>query len=499
MLIMKSFFNLSSARVWFLIGSTLLVVLLLIHTRGLIPYDEGWFLQVGRRMYQGELIYKDFSFLYTPGGVYVNYLAYKLFGVSVLASRLMALFNSFVAISSLLVIARFLKLKLWLAVSLPLLYIFWGPAHINFIWPVMLCLTTAVVSGAIWLTQSRSKAIWWWVFLTGVLSAMTLIFKQNFGLAIGLTNTFFLFLPTPYRKFKYWLAHLFGYLSLLFLQLAYWVHTKTLSWFLDDMQDILVNKIVKRGIFSSPLPWQYPGPWFYQLAKFSFYLLPLIISLLTIGWLWKRKKFTWMFLPAVSFTYYLLSIRPTTDYVHLAPLLTLSSVSLILLIHILNKSIFRKIVVSLMVALLLLGGYSAIFLNYYRWETPLKLQSNWIAHPQVLISTDAKQEQIITDLTNYFKIEAKSENHLFIYNFSPIYYLILDKKNPTRYEYLHSGVVDDRMEQEVVMSLQKHRVKYIMSDVPVKERQNKIAQYILANYRPVYFTHKYTVWQLQEN
>ncbi|EKD86424.1 MAG: hypothetical protein ACD_37C00294G0003, partial [uncultured bacterium] len=72
--------------------------LLFIHLHGFISYDDGWFLQGAKRIIDGEIPYRNFEFLYNPGGLYLNAIGFLLFGQSILASRIVALINSLIAV-----------------------------------------------------------------------------------------------------------------------------------------------------------------------------------------------------------------------------------------------------------------------------------------------------------------------------------------------------------------------------------------------------------------
>lgn len=104
----------------------LFYLLLFIHFRGFISYDDGWFLYDGLRLLRGEHIYKDFHYLYNPGSLYINTLAFKLFGVSVYASRIMALLNSIISVILLSLISKKSNFPPMLSFLLIFSYIFLG-------------------------------------------------------------------------------------------------------------------------------------------------------------------------------------------------------------------------------------------------------------------------------------------------------------------------------------------------------------------------------------
>src|SRR3990167_9778051 len=66
--------------------------------RGFAYYDEGFILHAAQRVIQGELPYRDFDLIYTPGTVFLTAAAFKIFGESILAGRILSLLVSLLAV-----------------------------------------------------------------------------------------------------------------------------------------------------------------------------------------------------------------------------------------------------------------------------------------------------------------------------------------------------------------------------------------------------------------
>src|SRR3990167_8376883 len=62
--------------------------------RGFAYYDEGFILHAAQRVLQGEVPYRDFDLIYTPGSVYLTAAAFKLLGESILTGRILMLLVS---------------------------------------------------------------------------------------------------------------------------------------------------------------------------------------------------------------------------------------------------------------------------------------------------------------------------------------------------------------------------------------------------------------------
>src|SRR3989344_1375295 len=335
---------------------TVILWLIYIHIRGSISQDEGWFLQGAFRLYKGEIPYKDFQFVYNPGGLFINLLAYKFFGVSILSSRILALLFSLTDITVIYLIAKKININYWLTALSILIFVFWGPSQINFIWPVMLCLTSGLLTFLFLIYADREKYSEKYLFLSGITSALTFIFKQNFGLAIFLTNMFYFVFFTKQRNIKTIIYHLAGYLFIMLLMFLYLLRNGAIQFYLADFYTLTVIKIFKEGIFNSLYPWQYPANVIYKSLKILLYLLPIIISLyFTLNLNLVKNKVT-VYLPILTVFYYLFSIRPTTDRIHLAPLIALSALTLSMS-YLYSTKYWKR--------LILLGEIILIFLGFY--------------------------------------------------------------------------------------------------------------------------------------
>ena len=69
-------------------------ILVFFHTKGAIYYDEGYILNSALRITNGQIPYKDFDMAYTPLSFLTTALFFKIFGISVLSGRLVALIIS---------------------------------------------------------------------------------------------------------------------------------------------------------------------------------------------------------------------------------------------------------------------------------------------------------------------------------------------------------------------------------------------------------------------
>lgn len=362
----------------------------------------------------------------------------------------------------------------------------------------MFCLTLALACGTLFLYSEKGN-LNLTLFCIGVISACVFILKQNFGLAIFVTNIIFFLSQKKYRNTTSFLWYSIGYSLVILVQLGYFISTESLNAYIKDFYDYTIVKIFMHGILNSALPWQYPAPLFVKSIKLLLYLSPLITCITTIIIMIKKKIVSPLFyFPLVGISFYLLSIRPTTDFIHLTPLIALSLIPLSIFyqetIPIRQKGFILGIIVLCFCA----GLYSAFFRNYYRWNTPLIKQKAYLNNPTLKIFTDEKEKESITQIIAYYAKNAKDEKYTFIYYFTPIYYVLIDKKNPTSYDDLQLGGVSDEDQKEIITTLQGKKVNHILTDTNLAPDKSLIATFIKEKYVPVKQVNEYTIWQRKD-
>lgn len=458
-------------------------VLLFFHFRGFPTVDEGWVLQATSRLIKGEIPYKNFQFIYTPGVLYANALGFFIFGEHALAGRLIALTNSLYCVIILFNISKNLKLSKFSTFLLSSLYVFWGPAHINFIWTVIFNISCALTLIYLELKRAGSNSTKLIDLTTGFVLALNIIFKQNLGLALFLAYFFYIFLNGQIKNTKRLYLNFIGFLSPLLIQFVYMIKTGSLLIFLKDFYFLTYYRVFLKGALNSRYPWEYGNLLIYKISKTIFYLLPLLITIFAFVKTFKRKREEVnLILLAVVF-YYFLSIRPTTDYLHLTPLLAFSSLPLII-IYEKSKKGFKFILSFFVLAFVAFSAYSATFKNYYRWHAPLAKQNTYSSNSKIRLWVDPVWDKQAEKLSKYYDNHANEDEYTLIYSYEPTLYFILDKKNPTRYDDLHAGYVNDEIESEVINSLKSDPLKLVTIQSGTKNSMSNISKYIQDNYTP---------------
>jgi hypothetical protein len=151
--------------------------------RGIMLNDDGYILEAARRVSLGQIPYRDFHLMYTPGSVLFLGIIFKIFGVSLLVERISMLLVGLIGCYFIVRLLNDYQKNIYLSILGALIYLVWGSLHINFAWPVMFVLPLSFIflfffQKAIKLKNNKM------FYLSGVLALLILFFKQNFGVGI---------------------------------------------------------------------------------------------------------------------------------------------------------------------------------------------------------------------------------------------------------------------------------------------------------------------------
>lgn len=192
---------------WFFLG----LILLWFHLRGLSINDSGYVIHSAQRILRGEIIYKDFDFVYTPFSVFLTTVFFKIFNQSILVERMLAFIISFLTFFTLLSLFKLITNNRVLIVIGEMIFLFWGPTHINFLSPVMLSLSLSIF--ALYLKVRYLKINNpCYLFYLGTVSGLVFLTKQNFGAMLILNILIFFFINKIIlvkRNIFYYLAGFF--------------------------------------------------------------------------------------------------------------------------------------------------------------------------------------------------------------------------------------------------------------------------------------------------
>lgn len=455
------------------------IPLFLTFNRGINYFDEGYILEGARRILGGEVPYRDFHFIYTPGTIYFLALILRICGQYVIVERIAAMSVSILGVVFLGLLTLKLTKNTLLTFLTMFLYALWGPTHLNFVWPVMMILPFVFLYLFLFL-KSR-------FFLAGLVMGIVLLCKQNFGAALLVSFICYCILvrKNTYRQLR---GILLGLASVMLFFIAYLCLSHSFFSFLADVNTYTIQTIIVRKAFSVPFPTQ-------SVAKAVLYAFPGIISLIIGAALAIQKKNrTILFIPLTLLSVYFFGIFPTPDWTHLTPLISMTGL-LFALIPRISGERYRFLAYFFMLFMVSVGIYSAVVRNYYRWEAPYTKQINCFSSGRMkFLCIDAKNYAVITKTEA--AIERETNNpYIFAFYNDPIYYFLARKKNPTRFIDFNLSA-GEKEDNEVISKLRTKEVKTIITRFPLTDSKSKIISgYIQKNFMPIQSIYEFTVWR----
>ncbi|MBP6882398.1 MAG: glycosyltransferase family 39 protein [Candidatus Levybacteria bacterium] len=452
-------------------------------TRGLSLPDEGYILHAASRIMNGQILYKDFDFVYTPLTPLLDCLAFILFGKSIFGERMLSLAVAMITAFFIYRLSGYFSKKTWQRMLLVLLYASWGPAHINFINPGMIAVSTAIIASYAWMRGVKEKSTLL-LGITGVFILIAFLAKQNFGGALFASSLAALLLQKEVDK-KLVALQLLAGLSIAsaifgFILLA----TGALSPFIQNIMTYTFEMFVSEGTLNTPIDL---GRGIAMPFKIFIYLSPLLISLFCV---WRYRSKVSVFLPLTVATYYLLGIRPETDYIHLAPLLAISALAFMPLLQ--AKGLVRKITLVIMVLLTISGFYTSLNFPYYRWKPQLITQNTFIPDERVMIWSDKETAREIQILKEFKTKNIKDDEKIYLNYYAPMFYFLLDKPNPTRFDF---PGLPESLEAELLYSLERQKVTYVLTHPLNQLKTGSTRTYLEKNYMLREKVYGYEVWK----
>lgn len=469
--------------------SLLFVVTVFFSLFGLFYPDEGYILHTASRLLNGEVMYKAFHFVYTPLSAWIPATFFLVFGESIFVGRVSAVFVAFLSVCALYFLSRKYTKNILLRFFLPVTYLSWGFSHINFIWPSMVAISCGIFGCFFYLTQKGWKQ---YVF-AGFFSGLSLLSKQNIGLSVCICF-FILSLLFQNGRLKRNISGLFQFLggaalvSVVFFLILF--SQGALRAFWDNFYLNIFQKIVVEGTLNTPLVY---GEGVYAWLKFFYYISPLLFSFPAL-YLCIKKRSPLMLLPVFCVFVYLAGIRPVTDYVHISPLMALSGLPLLpLFIFIRNKKIvFPLIFYAALV--IFTGFYNPLFLYYYRWQEPILKQTNFVGG-RAGIFLDDKYKDEIPELTTEINALSEKGTYIFINYYAPMVYFLLDRRNPTKYDYLSANAISEVEQQDIIKNLKEKNVQVALTHEIVKNDTSLSYQYIAKHFIKTKQVNDLIIWK----
>jgi hypothetical protein len=237
---------------------------------------------------------------------------------------------------------------------------------------------------------------------------------------------------------------------------------------LRDNIPVLFEFVSFNQRYLSIYPFTYP-PLSFLLQPLGFfkllpYYLPIVFFILLIGFNLRKhadRKQLILLLPIAGF---FTNIFPTSDLLHVYPYFGLVLVAFIIFIssHMLR---FQRGFYLLLIICIVSGFYLTHFREYYRGQPSYSQQNTPLQAPKAKgILIDSAAAQSINSIYTFIHNHTKPHDDIFVYSFSPMFYFLLDRQNPSRYSIYYQKYLTPDEERATIRDIKKKKVKYIITD-----------------------------------
>ncbi len=402
---------------------------------GIDDLDEGYFVEQGARVLHGQVPFRDFETLYTPGLAYVHAAVFALTGgPSLLAPRAIAVAARAALAFAMYTLARPHVRNRWWAAA-PALVLLLGLDDAPVRWephPGWLSALFAVL--AVWcLTRPTGHR---WLIFSGIAAAASYAFKQNTGVfilaAILLWTTrgqFFVPPVSATRTRLLWPLPLAAFIATTLVWLV------PLALAVRDMTRLapLVGAVNQASLFSAPEP----------------ALLVPLAALLGGVWLVRRDSHPDLRLYLLTGVALFLTEFPRMDSLHLmwsAPLLL-----------VVGAVVLGRVAVPVAVASLI----TVATLVAPTWTSRiafLTLPRTDVAGVQAPEQTASAIAATVSDIQGL----TAPGDPIFVYPTSPLLYVLADRPNPTRFDHLNPGAANASQIEQVIADLERARISTVV-------------------------------------
>jgi 4-amino-4-deoxy-L-arabinose transferase-like glycosyltransferase len=454
--------------------------LLLFRRIGLVP-DEGTILQGAQRVLDGQVPYRDFFSLYTPGSFYFLALLFKIFGDSIIVARtVVTVYGGLFAVLTYL-IARGVCGR-WSALLTAYMVTVVVPAYGLFAvhnWDSTLWAYLALFC-AVWFLR---RPHWGWALGMGTCCSLTGLFEQSkgAGLLLGLAVGFAILWACRqiHLRRSQIIAALAGLVWPAAIAMAYLAAQHALPQVMKDMLHPLLHYSAVNRVPYGYMVWGdetrsmiLSGSWL-TTAFILYVVSPLfLLSALPIfgaGILVYSSVQTWKMRPAQAerWSYFVLVSACTTG--------------LLLCVLVTRKDITHFVYIAPLLCLILswfLDG-SDIRLRTVDQVRPLVVAAVVLAFSLLGVSTLMKAHGSAARETrrgvlrvppsetalDYLRMHTRPGEEIFIYPYYPTYYYLSATSNPTPYDFMQPGYNTPQQFQEAlnIISVRRPRVVLLQS------------------------------------
>lgn len=445
--------------------------------------DEGFLIYGSIQILEGKLPYQDFFIPYTPGFFYLHAVIFKVFGVNILYPRIIQDFILAFMGVVIFVLSKKIMSENFAVVS-SLIYITCVIPQI-FPWPGWYAIFFGFLAIYFIIRFIEENSQYVYLSYSGIFTVFSILFKQNVGILTLLSIMIFLFIQVFLRKSEYqkeitkFLAYIFGITLPVISTVLYLMYFSLSQNFLGDVYYHQINNYQ----YSMAIPFPEILNSTYSIPYLLVFYIPVIVFILSIiivlgkfigskiEFSWNTDKKTQILILYILFgIFQFFEIYPRSDYPHL---LYLMPPVCILLSYITcvgftrfseapqgNKIMIKNILFTALCLSLIFILCSYNVLSFVH-SLPSANGNSLYATERAVVITSAETKHELETVTDYVKLNTTSEDYIFVVPFDAMYYVLLDRNNPSRYNQFLTDF-DRTQQKHVIKSLNEKDVRYVI-------------------------------------
>ena len=478
---------------------------------GIDVYDEGIALLGAQNVLGGQIPYRDFFYLYPPGGLYLNAALFKVFGPSIIVGRILEALIAFLTVVCVFFVTKRIATQKYATIASILaivIFILVGSPGIspgiNLLIGVLIALLACIYLFHLH-TFDKTRDM----LVLGLATALLMFFRLDFGLYLFISLSVILLLcnysgemsvSAPRKRLrkvvKVWGTYVFGILIIAMPILILVLRVVPLQDL--NYQFIVYTRSIYPAFRSLPPPslLSPPSPGItIAVIEFIMFYFPILIYLSSFGWLCnqairhnakiseQRKPLFLLLLGVLFFVYG--SVRVGLG--QLVPTALLSVILFLWLVSIFVEKTFQSsegkavraiksaanltYVVAIALVLLLLFSFAAVpTLDpavYLPVGSPASLDLNRARG----IYIDADEAHNLTEAVAFIQAHVPSNETIFVGNMqheqifinNVMFYFLAERASATKYYDLEPGVATTAMIQnQIINDIVTHDTKYIV-------------------------------------
>jgi hypothetical protein len=328
------------------------------------------------------------------------------------------------------------------------------------------------------------------IVLSSIFAWLVFFSKQNFG-AVMVGILFITLLASPKLRTKKMIGS--SFLGLVIPSIFYGIYLYTSGSFYGFLNDFYVYTI-QRIVIEQTLttPFLYEGTLIQKIVKGFFYTVPLLFGIAGIFTAFEHNK-KFLFLPLFVCLFYLVGIRPTTDYIHLSPLLSLVGIPFIVMWESVKRNSIKFMLLVIAFGIVFIGIYSAMYAGYYKWEPPLYKDIYFSNAPKLYVFLDDFHKYELEQVQRVISQKTHKNESIYVYAYLPLLYFVTDRKNPTPYDLIEPTDFYTNTDTNVITNLKKsHNRLVITNNMPAK---TTLGEYIEREYNITEKINGFFIWE----